>query len=73
MLNEEEPLVLEGGVKSFSPTGQRVLQLFSEVKVVYIKDNDFIKRILPDRYYALERTLNMIGLDMSIYTKPRAP
>ena len=73
MLNEEEPLVLAGRVKSFSPTGQRVLQLFSEVKVVYIKDNGFVKRILPDRYYALERVLNMIGFDMSIYTEPRAP
>ncbi len=71
--DEEDPIILKGNVKSFEPTGHRILQLFESFKIIYIKENGSVKRILPDRYFELDRVLKMIGFEMDIFTKPRAP
>lgn len=71
--DEEDPIILKGNVKSFEPTGHRILQLFESFKIIYIKEGSFVKRLLPDRYLELDRVLKMIGFEMDIFTKPRAP
>jgi len=71
---EDEPLKLTGDKKSFEPTGNKILELFKPVKIVYIKEDSTVKRFLPERYcLELGRALRMIGFEMDIFTKPRAP
>jgi len=70
---EDEPLKVTGNKKSFSPTGNKILELFQPVKIVYIKENGNVKRFLPERYRELSRALRMIGFEMEIFTMPRAP
>lgn len=73
LTEEEDPLKLTGGKKSFEPTGNKILELFRPVKIVYIKEDGTVKRILPSRYLELTRAMNMIGFEMEIFTKPRSP
>jgi transposase len=71
---EEEPLRLTGDKKSFVPTGNKILELFRPVKILYIKEEGTVKRYLPERYCRdLGRALGMIGFRMEIFTEPRAP
>jgi len=70
---EAEPLLLTGDKKSFVPTGNKILELFMPVKIVYIKEDGPAKRFLPERYLRLTRALRMIGFEMEIFTMPRAP
>jgi len=71
--NEAEPLKLTGDKKSFEPTGNKILELFKPVKIVYIKEGGTIKRFLPERYLELSRAMKMIGFEMEIFIKPRPP
>jgi len=70
---EDEPLKLTGDKKSFEPTGNKILELFKPVKIVYIKEGGIVKRFLPERYLELSRALRMVGFEMEIFTKPRSP
>jgi transposase len=70
---QNEPLKLTGDKKSFEPTGNKILELFMPVKIIYFKEGGSVKRLLPERYLALGRVLSMIGFDMTIFTEPRAP
>ena len=67
---EEEPIILKGNVKSFEPTGNRILELFESVKILKIDEGGFVKRIIPNRYLKLQRLLGFAGFDMSIYQAP---
>ena len=66
----EKPLAVTGKKKSFSPTGNKIFELFRPVKIVYIEEEGGAKRFLPKRYLELERALKMIGLDLDIFVKP---
>ncbi|MDK2901750.1 MAG: hypothetical protein PWR14_654 [Thermosediminibacterales bacterium] len=70
---EDEPLKLTGDKKSFEPTGNKILELFMPVKIIYFKEGSTVRRLLPERYLELGRVLSMIGFDMDIFTEPRAP
>ncbi len=73
MLQEEKPLAVTGKKKSLSPTGNKILELFRPVKIVYIEEEDGAKRFLLKRYLELERVLKMIGFDLDIFVKPNHP
>jgi len=73
MLQEEKPLAVTGKKKSLSPTGNKILELFRPVKIVYIEEEDGAKRFLLKRYLELERALKMIGFDLDIFVKPNHP
>jgi len=62
-----------GPAKSFEPTGNKILELFRPVKIVYIKEGGTVKRFLPERYLKLSRALRIVGFEMEIFTKPRSP
>ncbi|NLX92210.1 MAG: IS1634 family transposase [Firmicutes bacterium] len=70
---EDEPLKVTGDKKSFNPTGNKILELFQPVKIIYIKEGGAVKRFLPERYYELSRALKMIGFEMEIFINPRSP
>jgi transposase len=70
---EDEPLKVTGDKKSFEPTGNKILELFKPVKIVYIKEGGIVKRFLPERYLELSRAMKMIGFKMEIFIKPRSP
>ena len=71
---ETEPLLLPGKRKSFTPTGNMILELFRPVKILRLMEDDgVVKRYLPTQYNHLERVLQLIGLDIDIFTKPRGP
>ena len=61
---EDEPLIV---------AGNKILELFRPVKIVYIKEQGPAKRFLPDRFLELERAIQMLGFSMDIFIKPRAP
>ena len=67
---ETEPLLLDGKKKSFEPTANKVLALFSSVKILWLKEHGSVKRHLPDRYNNLSRAVQLIGFDMDIFTSP---
>ena len=71
--DEEEPIVLNGKVKSFRPTGRRIIELFSSIIVVleynHAEDGPE-KRYIDSRYNRLNRIAKLAGFDMSIYTSP---
>lgn len=71
--NETEPLVITGKKKTFQPTGNKLLELFQIVKIIYVKEGGVVKRYLPERYNKLKRALEMIGFKMDIFTRPRPP
>lgn len=66
---ETEPLILSGNVKSFEPTGNRILELLDPVKVLHVDDGGRVKRFLPKRYYDLSRVLKFAGFDLEIYQR----
>jgi len=70
---EPEPLELTGGKKSFTPTGNKLLELFRPVKILYFKEGCTIKRYLPERYNYLARAVKLIGFDMDVFIRPRSP
>ncbi len=70
LLNENKPLQVTGKKESFTPTGNKILELFKPVKIVYIKEEGTVKRFLPKRYLELERALKMIGFNTDIFVKP---
>jgi hypothetical protein len=68
---ETKPLELVGKVKSFEPTGARILELFEYVKILMVKESGKIKRYLSERYSNdLRRVMGLIGIELGIFTKP---
>lgn len=68
---EREPLELVGKVKSFEPTGTRVLELFEYVKILKIKEEGKIKRYLPENYIKrLSRVMHFLRIDFEVFTIP---
>lgn len=71
--DEEEPIVLQGKVKSFRPTGRRIIELFSGIIVVLEynhAEGGSVKRYIDKRFNRLNRVAGLAGFDMSIYTSP---
>ncbi len=66
MQHEEEPLILHGNVKSFNPTGQRILQLLKHMMVIKMPDGS---RQLPDNIPVPERLLRLLGLPGHVFTR----
>jgi len=72
--NEAEPLAITGGKTTFSPTGNKLLELLRPVKILCVKEgNVVVKRFLPENYQRLARVLNLIGLGLDVYTRRRGP
>ncbi len=67
---EDKPIILKGNVKSFEPTGNRIIELFEPLKILKINDSGSMKRVIPKRYLDLQRLLRFAGFDMSIYQAP---
>jgi len=67
---EDKPIILKGNVKSFEPTGNRIIELFEPVKILKINDSGSMKRVIPKRYLDLQRLLGFAGFDMGIYQGP---
>ncbi|MEW6623472.1 MAG: hypothetical protein AB1420_10160, partial [Bacillota bacterium] len=71
---ESKPLDIAGGKKTFAPTGNRVLELFSPVKILCFKEGGIIiKRHLPKNYNRLARVLKLIGFDLDVFTRVGGP
>jgi hypothetical protein len=68
--NESEPIILAGKKKSFTPTANKILELFASFKVLWLKDGRSMQRQLPQRYYELRRVLEMAGFGLDIFTSP---
>ncbi len=66
--NESEPVIPAGKKKSFSPTANKILELFAPIKVLWLNDGQSIDLWLPQRYSRLRRVLNMAGFDLNILT-----
>ncbi len=72
--NETEPLAITGGKTTFSPTGNKILELLRPAKILCVKeDHAVVKRILPENYHYLGRVLNLIGLGLDVYVRRRGP
>ncbi len=68
---EKEPLELVGKVKSFEPTGTRILELFEYVKILKVNENEKIKRYLPEKYInELRRVVSFLRIDFDIFINP---
>ncbi|MEW6522196.1 MAG: hypothetical protein AB1445_01265 [Bacillota bacterium] len=65
-----EPLMVSGKVKTFSPTGRRVLQLFERMKVIRYENG---RRRIPDNVRVPERVLGYLGLPVEIYLRHLPP
>ncbi len=51
-----------------------ILELFRPVKILRLMEDDgVVKRYLPTQYNHLERVLQLIGIDIDIFTRPRGP
>lgn len=72
--NETEPLAITGGKTTFSPTGNKILELLRPAKILCVKEGRVVvKRILPENYHRLARVLNLIGLSLDVYVRRRGP
>ncbi len=71
METETKPLEITGNKKTFEPTGNKILELLNPIKIIYMKEDGIIKRVLPERYNYLRRVIKLIGFDMNIYTTPK--
>ena len=67
---ESEPIILAGKKKSFTPTANKILELFASFKVLWLNDGRSMQRQLPQRYYELRRVLEMTGFGLDIFTSP---
>ncbi len=68
--NESEPVILAGKKKSFSPTANKILELFASIKVLRLNNAQPIERQLPQHYSKLRRVLNMAAFDLDIFRSP---
>ncbi len=51
-----------------------ILELFRPIKILRLMEDDgVVKRYLPAQYNHLERVLQLIGIDIDIFTRPRGP
>ncbi len=66
MQSETEPLILVGKVKSYRPTGERVLELLNHMLVIKMPDGS---RVLPDNMPVPKRLLKLIGVPEDIFTR----
>ncbi len=72
--NETEPLAITGGKTTFSPTGNKILELLRPAKILCVMEgHTVVKRILPENYHHLGRVLNLIGLGLDVYVRRRGP
>jgi len=62
--HETEPLIVPGNVKTFTPTGRRVLEILETV-LVMTNDNPY-RRTFSSRYKA-PRVLTLAGFEPDIY------
>jgi len=69
-----EPLAITGGKTTFSPTGNKILELLRPVKILCVKEGrTVVKRFLPENYHRLGRVLSLIGLGLDVYVQRRGP
>lgn len=70
---ETEPLTVTGKKKTFTPTGNKILELLSPVNILRFKEGGVvIKRHLPKNYNHLSRVIRLIGFDLDVFTRGRA-
>jgi len=65
MKKEEEPLIIPGGVKTFKPTGLKILQSFKYIMVHTTDDPK--KRAFPTNLKLPTRLLSLLGFEPDIY------
>ena len=69
-----EPLAVTGGKTTFSPTGNKILELLRPAKILCVKDGrTVVKRFLPESYHRLSRVLSLLGLGLDVYVQRRGP
>jgi len=68
MKHETEPLLLQGKVETFKPTGKRILEFFETV-LVMTTDNPY-RRTFSSRY-KVPRVLKLAGFEPDIYLNIR--
>ncbi len=68
MKHESEPLIVQGKVKTFSPTGRRILELIE--KVLVMTTDDPYRRAFSSRY-KVPRVLKLAGFKPDIYLNIR--
>ncbi len=64
---------MKGKVKSFRPTGRRIIELFSSIIIVLEynhAEGGLVKRYIDSRFNHLNRVAKLAGFDMSIYISP---
>ncbi|MEW6523526.1 MAG: IS1634 family transposase, partial [Bacillota bacterium] len=67
---ESEPLEIAGKLKTFKPTGRRVLELFEVMLVIRYANG---KRSFPTNQRVPERALRLLGLSPDIYLHWKLP
>ena len=68
MKHETEPLIIQGGVETFKPTGKRILEFLEMVLVMTTDDPD--RRTFSSRY-KVPRVLKLAGFEPDIYLNIR--
>jgi transposase len=66
--DEKKPLIMAGNVRSFRPTGRRILELLAPIKILLLSEEGKKRRVLPARYKELNRVLRLAGFGLEIYT-----
>jgi transposase len=67
MEKEKEPLRLAGNRKVFRPTGRALLYELAQLKILYIRQNGQVSRLLPDNIgESAARILRLAGYDLTL-------
>lgn len=70
--NEDEPLIVPGNRKSFSPTGVSILEMLASIHVARINIDGKTLRQIPNNLFNSQtaRLLRLAGYDETIYLQP---
>lgn len=71
---ENEPFLVAGSYKTFTPTGMTLLENLDELHIAWIFTSDQVHRELPKNIDTKAlRILRLVGYDVNIYVTPPTP